>query len=561
MYKLITTSNLDDNHFSLSLENESDFNKVANERDFPAEVDEAIKNLNRKKNHAYVLVTAMGDGETWGSNKNADYFPKDGLLGLQNQNVHGYDPGKDERLKSEMNPKARYKTFEDGHFFHHHNNKIEKDPHFGYIPNAIWYPKMRTILLLIGIDRDKDPETSAMIDRNELISVSMGSKVPYDVCSICGNKAKNIFQYCPHVKFERNMIRPDGRKAFMYNYHPRFFDISKVTKPAFLAGMQLEKVATTMYGDAFSVDLADEYNLAFFDKEATHKMADIKKEIPAHVEGAIHRLANTEKDLPKQLLDHLATLKPQEAWGALAYKNIIAKPNEFAYIILKHGGNDEKASHFLNAKVNLSSADPTNLEVGMTNFAQINFNHKAKTLANSIPNHVVEDRSITETLVRSRLYEADKGIRKEATVDKVIGLGSILSALYMIYRQNVNGVIDPMGLIGGGIALTALDKPDSDKYIGNNYNITEELNKKAGVKSNVLKAAGGFAAPYILSAHLQQKKMNGEPVGPFGNFVSNHPGTLGIIGAGIALKPGTALNTAKDIGKGLMSGFNAMRSK
>ena len=42
----------------------------------------------------------------------------------------------------------------------------------------------------------------------------------------------------------------------MENLHPRFFDISDVLRPAFPAGMQLEKVAYQM-GDMFSVDLAE----------------------------------------------------------------------------------------------------------------------------------------------------------------------------------------------------------------------------------------------------------------------------------------------------------------
>ena len=63
MYKLIETSNVpEDLQFSMSLETryESDFTKLASKRDLPKEVDEAIKNLARKKDHSYVLVTAMG---------------------------------------------------------------------------------------------------------------------------------------------------------------------------------------------------------------------------------------------------------------------------------------------------------------------------------------------------------------------------------------------------------------------------------------------------------------------------------------------------------------------
>ena len=76
MYKLLESSNVpEDLQISISLEEryESDFTKTAAKRDLPKEVDEAIKNLERKKDHSYMLVTAMGDGETWGDNKNKDY--------------------------------------------------------------------------------------------------------------------------------------------------------------------------------------------------------------------------------------------------------------------------------------------------------------------------------------------------------------------------------------------------------------------------------------------------------------------------------------------------------
>jgi hypothetical protein len=98
--------------------------------------------------------------------------------------------------------------------------------------------------------------------------VSMGSRVPWDLCSICTDwklyrealatynpkehkspgeavlkfhkrvKAHNNvgirglavtrLEYCEHAKRNMNKILPDGRKVYVHNPYPRFFDISFV---------------------------------------------------------------------------------------------------------------------------------------------------------------------------------------------------------------------------------------------------------------------------------------------------------------------------------------------
>jgi hypothetical protein len=538
MYKLFNSNIESDNFISLSLESESEFTKTASKRDLPKEVDEAIKNMARKEGHSYVLTTAMGDGETWGANKNGDYFPYDALMGLQNSKVWGEEIEKDERLNVDQAPKARYKTFEDAHFFHHHKNKIEHDPSFGYVEKAIWNPKMRTVLLIIGVDRKKDPETAEMIDRNQLIAVSMGAKLPWDRCSICGSKHKTLLQYCPHLKYNMGQILSDGRRAYAENLFPRFFDISKVTRPAFLAGMQLEKIARSQ-SDAFefSIDLAEMYDIGQFDKHAeVEKKSTLYKELPVHIEGAIAKVCDTEKDLPHSLMEHLANLKPQEAWGALTHAGIIAKPNEFAYILLKNSGRHDLADEFVNAKAIVKKPDVKGLDERLHELASIDINHKAVTASKNIPDYVLDDRSLGS--LSDRIYNTERGLRKEAEVVRTIGLGSILSALYLMYRDNAKAEFNAYGLIGAGISQMVRDNDKSDKYLSNNPFVADQLNKQAAavpfgesIKGLTLKGVTGFTAPYILSAHYQNKINSGQQVGVIGRTIANNPGKLGIIGA------------------------------
>lgn len=90
-------------------------------------------------------------------------------------------------------------------------------------------------------------------------------KVPYDVCSKCGNKSKTRDDYCVHMKppeelrhvYGPNKILPDGSKIFVYNLHPRFFDISFVFIGADKTAKVMAKLASvggmTCLGDVCAI--------------------------------------------------------------------------------------------------------------------------------------------------------------------------------------------------------------------------------------------------------------------------------------------------------------------
>ena len=92
---------------------------------------------------------------------------------------------------------------------------------------------MHRVELVVYLDRSlaKKFDAYSVIERIEnggFPDVSMGCKVPFDVCSICGNKSKTRDDYCDHCKYMMNKILPDGRKVYVLNLTPRFFDISFV---------------------------------------------------------------------------------------------------------------------------------------------------------------------------------------------------------------------------------------------------------------------------------------------------------------------------------------------
>ena len=61
MLKLFSAGVEDPFYFGMNIDS-SNLVKVANEKDLPKEVDEAIENLERKPNHRYALLSAMGSG-------------------------------------------------------------------------------------------------------------------------------------------------------------------------------------------------------------------------------------------------------------------------------------------------------------------------------------------------------------------------------------------------------------------------------------------------------------------------------------------------------------------
>jgi len=168
----------------------------------------------------YALVNALSAGEYFGPNKNADFF-------------------EEEELK-----KTHHTFVTNGHVFKHHQNKDPKKK-LGDILFSHYNPRMHRVELVITLDK-KIPGNEKYINRllkGDLLATSMGSRVKYDTCSICGNKAKTRAQYCDHMRTMRNKIMPDGKRVYVKNPKPNFFDISLVLIPADKTSSVMDTVA------------------------------------------------------------------------------------------------------------------------------------------------------------------------------------------------------------------------------------------------------------------------------------------------------------------------------
>ncbi|MHA1302093.1 MAG: hypothetical protein ACTSPI_00125 [Candidatus Heimdallarchaeaceae archaeon] len=177
------------------------------ETKFGSEVYHDLEDFEGKKDKTYILVVSVSPKKYWGQNKNHDGF-------------------------SEYWLKKKHHTFcTNGTFYKNH---VNKDPKKNYGDNeASWYDdEMKRVLVLIGVDNNKAPDIVEDVENGKKIGISMGCRIPYDVCYICGNKAETRDQYCDHMKLQAGKLLEDGRQVGVDNPDPTFFDLSKVVRPA-----------------------------------------------------------------------------------------------------------------------------------------------------------------------------------------------------------------------------------------------------------------------------------------------------------------------------------------
>ena len=235
------------------------------------EVMDFTKNMEKKPGKFYLHINAMGAGEYYGANRNGDYFPEENLL-------------------------QWYKTFETSpaHVFRHH---VNKDPSIaiGKVIYSYYNPRMHRVELVAEVDDELAAAEKSAIEAGRFPMTSMACHTPYDVCSICGNKASTRAMYCQHLNSQLGQTLPDGRKVMSLNVGPlKFFDISMVIRPADVTSSVLQKVASEanipVIGSAETAELEGirygSEKQASIKKTATEKVADLIKEIPGEIQDS-----------------------------------------------------------------------------------------------------------------------------------------------------------------------------------------------------------------------------------------------------------------------------------
>lgn len=132
-------------------------------------------------------------------------------------------------------------------------------------------------------------------------------KIPFDVCSVCSNKAPTRKQYCEHLLFEMNKIHGDGKQVFAMNPSPKFFDSSWVIRPADRTGHMIKKVAYDAPYEISSSYLLNEQVADLRAKSAAlGKAADMEKVISGSPEATSTSTDKGSLKLLKNYKDHVA---------------------------------------------------------------------------------------------------------------------------------------------------------------------------------------------------------------------------------------------------------------
>lgn len=294
---------------------------AAFEGEYSSEILDAISNISAKPGCTYLLVNAMGAGEYYGSNKNNDYFPEKAL-------------------------RDYHKTFEALAYVYKHH--VNKDPQrsYGKVIFSFYNEKMHRVELIIEVVNEKSQDVLEKITKGQNVALSMGCKVPYDVCSECGNKAKTRAEYCEHLRRgSAGVVNPNGRKPYAINLQPKFFDISFVTIPADPTASVMAKVASKIISED-STFVNSELNMDSLLKKSGIKHADIIKRVEGKVEAIAADpkglIPYTQENIPLEDIKTVTSkYKLNDILSTLLAMRIMPKRQDFQRLVLYSVGNGQ----------------------------------------------------------------------------------------------------------------------------------------------------------------------------------------------------------------------------
>ena len=350
--------------------NQLGLTKIAS-NDYSKDIMDAISTLKRESPYYYVVINALGSFETWGMNRNGDSFPRAGLSHLSLRSDMGTDND------------YGYKTFEwYASLYRNHVNK-QDSPKFGKVLHSAWNPKIERVELIVGIDKFKGKDIIDAVENGDNVSVSMGARVKFDICQVCGNKAKTTKEYCYHLKNfmgkyatkeqadkwskETGHLILPGAPICAINEKPKFFDISKVYIGAESTAFVLGKVASRgMVMPSAYIAEAEGITDEMIEKLATigkagqiKKNADIDKDIPDGqviaqgksvalrkiIDDKMQNMIPREESIPNEILDSLAQHADlRSILSTMFGMGIHPQPKEFQRIIIIKIGHPDVAN-------------------------------------------------------------------------------------------------------------------------------------------------------------------------------------------------------------------------
>jgi len=190
-----------------------------------SETANLLKGIEFKPGEQPIHMIAIGSTEAYGPNRNGDGF-------------------------KEATCRKHHDTFvKHARWYRNHKNKDPKAS-YGLVKASTYNDKMKRVELIVALNGTKeaaarnggllaDKEMQKIASGDDNWGVSMACKVAYDVCSGCGNKARNRDEYCEEndcnyggCRSNLTKVAADGHVLHVDNPNPTWFDISDVYRPA-----------------------------------------------------------------------------------------------------------------------------------------------------------------------------------------------------------------------------------------------------------------------------------------------------------------------------------------
>jgi hypothetical protein len=542
--------------------------KTAASREYSPEVMAMIRDLKPEPGNTYSLINALGAGEFWSSNSNADYFAED-------------------QLNPEGTEKYGFATFRKfARPYKHHINKPDS-PAYGSVMGNVYNPRMHRVELLVKVANHLAPDIAERIEAGEDVPVSMGCKVPYDVCSICSNEAKSTAEYCDHMQYYPNKIMEDGRKVFVFNIRPRFFDISFVFVGADPTARVLSKVATPLgmrrffpsglWAHKLGYDLMKGAEIgkdAEIEKRIEGTATDALKAHMEQVDSGVKVLSKKEEKIKCADLAKMAAAcggnSINGALATLSQAGIVLSPAEFQYMTFSKIGRHQQAKQAWDAGYTFREDQADNDGIYREAYEHYDF-----SVGSTVPNvakvaaRYIEKRSAfmpflgarAETMAQAPdASDLESARPPSGRIPPSTGaefapfLGS-LAAMYAAYRDKIPsadmGMLDKLvaknpallvllsGLTAGGVmGINKALAPDA-------YTAMQGATKTAVLESPLARVLGIPAMAYLYSGHQQRRRWRGEQLGPLDTVMADYPWLGALGGIGLAQKISTSPMVSK----------------
>lgn len=496
------------------------------------DIQRYLADLKSKPGKLYVLVNALGAGEWYGSNINGDYF-------------------EERELNTPQGSEYGFRTFlASGVYRHHVNKDIQKS--FGKVMVAVYNPVMHRVELIIEIDRAKAAEEGHQdlvdqLDAGKNPAVSMGCRVAFDVCSICGNKSKTRSDYCLHAKTMMNQVLPDGRKVFVFNPNPKFFDISFVLVGADRTSYAMAKVASVLGvspRNRLSAELAEEQGLRDRSSVAVlreklankQKLSNMIKNLPAMSSQVMPGLTGREPDLPSRILARLAQQPPDRALTTSAAAGIVLKPTEYQHMMLARMGRPQQAEMLSKAGMVFRPTDKVDRSLSFGSLSS----HDPSIRDDLLP--YLRDRTVFDPVLSDRLTKTATSSRTpvparfadDPLLDKI-------AAGYNGYREQL--MLKMASIVA---EITSRDSKLLAALVGSDLEdmFAERGLAKSAASNAQLALLGAIPLAYLYGAH---QASTGEASGTLRSLVTEHPVLatsvlVGLTRLGVGLKQSGVLD-------------------